>query len=230
VPAFALAILAKEHALVFLAAAVLHDMFLSRTPPRRILWAAYGAIAAAWAVAVSLLFRGRELSVVADLYLDASAGERLLTVLTVIPHYARLLVSPWSLSSDYGPQVIQLAQSLTAQGIVGLGLLAASVGAVAVLRKRAAAPAFALGWIVISVAPVANVLVVTGVTLAERTLYLAHDRLAGGRRTPHRAQPAYLDKDSGVAQRSCASARSARIASGIVSRPLDRRPCACGCG
>jgi hypothetical protein len=126
-----------------------------------------------WLVAVAFVFHGRRFSMAAAAYDGVPSGERLTTVLTVVPHYARLLFVPWSLSADYGPQVIPPAQHLDA-GVLAGGLLCIAIAlGVAVAWRRAKPVAFALAWIPIVLAPVSNVFVVSGITLAERTLYLA---------------------------------------------------------
>jgi len=84
----------------------------------------------------------------------------------------RLLLLPFALSADYQPGVLELAHGVTTMVVLGV-LLAVLLGLV-IFRawRRAPVLAFALLWVPIAIAPVSNVFFVTGVLLAERTLYL----------------------------------------------------------
>ena len=174
---FALALLSKENGVVFLALAPLHDLLLAgpwreALRARRRFYAAYGVVAAAYAAALLAVFHGAPLAAPAHTFDGASTGERLLTVASVVPQYARLLLFPFDLSADYQPAVLDLARSVTF-GVVS-GVILTVLLAVAIIRawRRAPVLAFALAWIPVAIAPVSNVFVVTGVLLAERTLYL----------------------------------------------------------
>jgi protein O-mannosyl-transferase len=174
---FALALLSKENAAVFLPLAALNDLWLAGPPrvafrERRALYGAYAAVAVGYAGALAFVFRHAPLAVPAPIFAGATVGERWLTFATVIPEYARLLLVPWRLSADYQPAVIELARSVT-WGVVS-GVLLASVLTVAIFKWWRAEPglAFSLAWLPVTLAPVSNLLVVTGVVLAERTLYL----------------------------------------------------------
>ena len=102
-----------------------------------------------------------------------SAGQRALTMLGVVPEWARLLVWPAHLQADYSPQEINGATSWGSAQTFGLFLLAAAVAGAVVARRTAPAVTFGLLWVGIALFPVSNVLVPTGIVLAERTLYLA---------------------------------------------------------
>jgi len=105
---------------------------------------------------------------------------RIWTLAEVWSHYVRLLVFPMDLSSDYSPKVIPISIGWHAANLVGillaLGLL---LGALAAWRRpemgpgrtTARAAAFGVVWFVITISPVANVLFLSGVLLAERNLY-----------------------------------------------------------
>jgi protein O-mannosyl-transferase len=176
VPAFAIAVLVKEHALIFPVLAVVHDWLVpdrSRTRRPLPLYAGYAVVIAAWAGIVTTIFHDRPFNVPAKTFAGITTADRLTTILTVVPEYARLLVAPWQLSADYEPQVIPLAHGLNVAGVAGLLVLGAPIVAIAAAWRRAPVAAFALVWIAIALAPVSNVFIVTGVTLAERTLYLA---------------------------------------------------------
>jgi Flp pilus assembly protein TadD len=103
---------------------------------------------------------------------DASFATRFFTMIRVWPHYVRLLVAPLDLSADYSPAVILPTTEPTLLG--GLGLLLAAAAAVLAMVSWRAQPRVTAGiaWIAIAILPVSNLFFVTGVLLAERTLYL----------------------------------------------------------
>ena len=114
----------------------------------------------------------------ADLLLEAP---RIWTVAAMWPHYLRLLVYPVVLSADYAPDVIPVLTVWTPRAILGVGLALGTLtlallswrsgrGEPAVERPRAIG--FAVVWFVVTVAPVSNFFFLSGVLLAERTLYL----------------------------------------------------------
>ena len=106
---------------------------------------------------------------------------RIWTVASTWPHYFRLLFFPLDLSADYSPAVIPLAFDWTASGTLGalllLGTLAMALrlwGTRTLGVDRTPPRLFSFGvlWLVITLSPVSNVLFLSGVLLAERTLYL----------------------------------------------------------
>lgn len=97
---------------------------------------------------------------------------RALTMLTVVPHWFRLLLWPDQLQADYSSQEIVGQTSWTPQAMVGALLLLAVVIVMIAARRRAPVVSFGLLWCAIALFPVHNVLVPTGVVLAERTLFL----------------------------------------------------------
>ena len=98
---------------------------------------------------------------------------RALTMLAVVPEWFRLLFWPAHLQADYGPREIAAATGWRVNQWIGAGVLLAWGTAALWSRRRAPAFAFALLWIGVAVLPVSNVLVPTGIALAERTLFLA---------------------------------------------------------
>ncbi len=172
-----LALLSKESAAVFLGLAVLHDLTVAGP--------AHAALRARWPlylgyVLIGVVYAGVFLSVFwrvppvapAPVFIGASTADRLLTMTSVIPEYARLLFVPARLSAEYVPAVIDLATSVTWGVVMGVLLAAVLVAAIFLAWRRAPEAAFALAWVPVTLTPVSNVLVVTGVVLAERTLYL----------------------------------------------------------
>jgi len=104
--------------------------------------------------------------------LSLTPAERVLTALTVWPDYLRLMVFPLDLVADYGPNVLRMTTTVTWGVLLGLALLVGAVAGAVGLRRAAPVVALGLGWFVIAVSPVSNLLVRSDILLAERTLYL----------------------------------------------------------
>jgi tetratricopeptide (TPR) repeat protein len=102
----------------------------------------------------------------------------IMTVAGVWPEYFRLLLFPVSLSSDYGPPLVPIVSVWAWRSILGVMLvLATLVVALWMCRRNrgnSTVPmvALAVAWFCVTIAPVSNVLFLSGVLLAERTLYL----------------------------------------------------------
>jgi hypothetical protein len=94
-------------------------------------------------------------------------------MLGVVPHWLRLLFWPAELQADYGPAEIAEGVQWGFLQWLGLLMVAAWATGVGYWRRQRPVLAFALLWIGIALVPVSNVLVPTGVILAERTLLLA---------------------------------------------------------
>lgn len=99
-------------------------------------------------------------------------GQRALTMLSVVPHWFRLLLWPAHLQGDYSPSEI-VGQTAWGPGqTTGLLLLLLAGATVVWAWRRAPVVAFGLVWCAVALFPVHNVLVPTGIVLAERTLFL----------------------------------------------------------
>ncbi len=107
-----------------------------------------------------------------------SGVERAYTSMSVWPEYARLLLLPLEVSADYGPAVLFPARTLDAGVVLGALTLAAVVATAVVSLRRSPLVGIGLGWLVVSLLPVSNLLFPTGIVLAERTLYLPSIGLA----------------------------------------------------
>lgn len=101
-----------------------------------------------------------------------SSLDRVLTSFTLWPEYLRLMVFPRVLSADYAPAVLLPATSMSAD--VWLGLVVLGVAGAVAWWARKHAPALSLGllWFGVAVLPVCDLIVPTGILLAERTLFL----------------------------------------------------------
>lgn len=187
---YAAAFLTKESAIALPGALLLLDAATGRLRPRglgaylRRRLPLYGVLAAAAA-----LFVAARLSVLgsvahpfpplgADVLQDVN---RFWTIFSVWPHYVRLLFFPADLSADYAPLVIPLAYGPTLAAVVGIFeplvflALAAVIwrGAEPVSPDADSRRTLATGilWFVLTMLPVSNLFFLSGVLLAERTLY-----------------------------------------------------------
>lgn len=179
VVAVAAAELSKEHGVVALALVAL-DHFLGRDresrSPRLPTADLYLAVAA---VTIGFLHVWRSVSgdLVASAAVvplrDLTTFERLAEVLPVQLEVLRLLVWPLDLAPEYGPQTIPMREAWSWVAVLG-GLASAAIVSLAVLIARRA-PAVAFGMLAgaVTYAPTSNLLFVSGVVLAERSLYLA---------------------------------------------------------
>lgn len=176
---FALGLLSKESAIVSIALAAANDFVLERDwravfKARRWLYAGYGGVAVAYGVALLAVFFNRPFSAPARAFIGLSAWDRIELVTRVVPHYLRLLVAPLELSASYAPNVIDPRPGVSIAGMFGVvTVIAFGVALFALRNRRWPAMTFALIWIPIALAPVANVFFASGVVLAERTMYLA---------------------------------------------------------
>ncbi|MHB8839402.1 MAG: hypothetical protein ACYC7F_10665, partial [Gemmatimonadaceae bacterium] len=98
--------------------------------------------------------------------------ERAFIMLNVIPEYGRLMLAPLRLYADYSPRQLEVYSSLDPSQLAGILLLASTAVLFFLTLRRAPAVAFGIAWFVLLIAPVSNVLLPTGILLAERTLYL----------------------------------------------------------
>lgn len=109
---------------------------------------------------------------VAESLVGLSLGERALTMLAVVPEWARLMLWPSHLQADYGAGEILGHTAWGPMQSLGAAILVAAGAAVIAAWRRAPAIAFGLAWCAFGLFPVHNVLVPTGIVLAERTLFL----------------------------------------------------------
>ncbi|MHB1313104.1 MAG: hypothetical protein ACYC3L_13895 [Gemmatimonadaceae bacterium] len=103
---------------------------------------------------------------------NTTAVERMLIMLNVVPEYGRLLLWPMRLFADYSPRHLMVYGHPDPSQITGVVLLVCAVLTFAISVRIARPVAFAIAWFVLLIGPVTNVLIPTGILLAERTLYL----------------------------------------------------------
>lgn len=98
---------------------------------------------------------------------------RTLTMLGVLPQWLRLLFWPARLSADYSPAEIAVRTGFDVALLPALAILLGMGGLLVLAARRSRALVFGACWIAVAIFPVSNLLLPTGVLLAERTLYLA---------------------------------------------------------
>lgn len=108
----------------------------------------------------------------ADALTGLSVGGRALTMLRVVPEWARLMIWPAHLQADYSPQVLVASTGFGPGEMAGLVLLLGATAAAWLARLRAPVVSFGLAWTAIALFPVSNLLIPTGILLEERTLFL----------------------------------------------------------
>ena len=153
-------------------------------------WRVYASMAA---VAGALLAgRFAILGSVANPFAPLGASElkelpRIWTLGEIWTHYVRLWAFPADLSIDYAPNVIPVSMEWHLTNTVGVVVALLLLGASLASWRRpvmepgsmtARAAGFGVVWFVIAISPVSNTLFLSGVLLAERTLYLPSVGLA----------------------------------------------------
>ena len=226
---FVVGMLIKENAIVLPALLVIAEVFLVRdTRPWReradgllslLLWMTMFALAFLWVRTRVTGEIGGDTEHPALSHL--SMGQRSLLMLGLVPIFGRLLVWPDHLSADYSPQMVP--------GYSGwhVGLLpgAAMVMLVAILLfvswRRAPVVTFGIAWLVIAISPVANILIPSGILIAERTLLVPSVgvMLAAGMAVPWVMQQ--LQKQTRAARLGAAGALALVLALG-VAKSVDR--------
>lgn len=104
--------------------------------------------------------------------LKISARDRILSAITVVPQWVRLLLWPARLSADYGPPGLEIAQGYSITQLPGLLLLVAVVALGVLLRHRQRVLSFGIAIVCIALLPSSNLILPAGIMLAERTLFL----------------------------------------------------------
>jgi len=99
-------------------------------------------------------------------------GERVWVMLALVPEFVRLFWWPVALYADYSPLAVPFLPSPGLGHLAGAGWLALSIGLFMHGWRRDRVIAFALLWIGLTMGPISNILVATGVLIAERTLFL----------------------------------------------------------
>jgi hypothetical protein len=177
---YAVGLAAKEHAVVLPGLLLFAELLLveDSAPPRTRLERVFPTQLALIAVLVTFWtirtmvtggVVGRDIH---PAFRYGGIGTRLLTALGVIPEWFRLLLVPLHLSADYNPQEIPVLSTLGVRPLFGLGLILGLLAALGWAWRRRPVVAFGILWMGLTLLPVSNFLIPTGILLAERTLFL----------------------------------------------------------
>ena len=99
-----------------------------------------------------------------------SASERVITMVSLWPRIAWMMVWPSGLSPYYGPSIIP--EHSGGLALLSIAVFLAITGLAMVLARRGdARPLVALGWIVLTYLPASNLLAATGQLLSDRALF-----------------------------------------------------------
>ncbi|MGH7532542.1 MAG: hypothetical protein ACREL4_04535 [Gemmatimonadales bacterium] len=101
-----------------------------------------------------------------------SWGGRLLTMLGVVPRWAALMFWPAHLQEDYSPGEIIGTDHWGPDQVIGALILVMAIILLVRSWRRNRVAAFGILWFLVAIFPVSNVVVSTGIILAERTLFL----------------------------------------------------------
>ena len=173
----AVGFLSKENAVVAPVLALAADRLIVR---RRIAWgyhlASFGLLAALLGIRFAVLGGlnpAGPVHFIDNPIAQAPFWPGLLTAIAVLGRYALLLVAPFSLSIDYSYDAIPLVGSpLDPWLLLGVVTGAACIAGLVAAFRRSAAVALGLIWVVVAIAPVANLFLAIGTIMAERLLYL----------------------------------------------------------
>lgn len=108
----------------------------------------------------------------AGLWMVLSPGERRWTMLGVVAEWARLLLWPARLAIEYSPPHVPVHRGWSLDVLPGAVTLGSAIVLAALSWRRVPVATFGLGLAAVGLLPVSNLLVPTGVVLAERTLLL----------------------------------------------------------
>ena len=175
------AALTKEHAFVLPALLMAAEWLLVApelplAPRVRRLWPGFAALSLAGLAALILRTVVLAGNVSGTFTAEALQGVgirgRALTMLGVVPVWLRLLAWPKHLQVDYSPGEIVTATRFGLRQVAGSLVIVSAGASLLWFRRRAAVVTFGIAWLVITLLPVSNVLVPTGIVVAERTLFL----------------------------------------------------------
>lgn len=176
---FLVGIFMKEHVIVLPALLLAAELLLYRDASvlqrvrrlRLLLWPLVAIAAGFVALRVQVLGAvGGDVPHPSLLHKDMIA--RALIMLNVVPEYGRLMLAPVRLYADYSPRQLDVFATPHPSHAAGLLLLLSTAALFVLSVRRAPVVAFGIAWFGLAVAPVSNVLLATGILLAERTLYL----------------------------------------------------------
>ena len=99
-------------------------------------------------------------------------GGRALTMLTVVPHWFRLLLWPAHLQGDYAPREIETSTTWGLPQTLGTLLLVLAIVITVASWRRRPTVSFGFLWLAVTIFPVSNVVIPTAIMIAERILFM----------------------------------------------------------
>ncbi|MEO6067022.1 MAG: hypothetical protein ABIQ41_03435 [Gemmatimonadales bacterium] len=177
---FLVATFVKEHALVLPGLLASVDLLIDRGPGdlalrwRRWRWhyLALGITGALfWMVRTRVLGPGSGTQT-AEALLNAGLLERAHTMVGVPAEWLRLFLWPVHLQADWNLLEWVPSRGWSLRDTAGALAIASFVLALGLAWRRRPIAAFGLAWMAVALAPVSNLLIPTGIILAERTLFL----------------------------------------------------------
>jgi Flp pilus assembly protein TadD len=182
---YGLALLSKEHVVVFPVIALVSDIAWGVWKPARrlLVYVAYGNIALVYLALRYLVFGGlligRPISLLDNALAPESVPVRFVSALWVWGLYLKHLIFPTRISPDYSYAQIIPFESATSGGALVTCVAAAIVVAAAIwLGRRSRRAAFALALAVLPFLPVSNLFFSIGTVMGERLFYLSIAGLA----------------------------------------------------
>ncbi|MBX3173571.1 MAG: hypothetical protein KF709_04120 [Gemmatimonadaceae bacterium] len=171
----------KEHAVLLVGVLLALELTVLRDAPpardggmrARILFVALASITLLWLLVRSDIVGGLAGDRAHVALKDLGLTQRAWLMLGLVPELARLFVWPARLYADYSPQYTALHTAPGLAHLPGLLILGAFMGLLGWSWRRDHALALALAWIAVTYSIVANIVVPTGILLAERTLFLS---------------------------------------------------------
>jgi len=178
--AFVLAAGFKEHGLVVPALLLAAEGLLVSAPSlgaryraTRVLWVSLSVAAGALLLVRLHVLAGDPVrTFTAEVLTGLGVGGRALTMLAVVPEWFRLFTWPAHLRADYSPADFTPSSAFHVEEALGLGVILGATFMAWTARRRAPLVTFGLLWSGIMLLPVSNIVVPTGILLAERTLFV----------------------------------------------------------
>jgi hypothetical protein len=178
---FTWALLHKEHGIVLPALLLMTELvFRGRGFPRPEAGAAPQWMLARTLTLIVLAYIIVRLSILGGFAGDAPhpalegvpMGRRLWVMLGLVPEFARLYFWPARLYPDYSPQAVPFLDAPALGHLPGALVMLAALALFVHAWRRDRVIAFALLWTGLTMGPISNILIPTGVLVAERTLFL----------------------------------------------------------
>jgi len=179
---YAFACFFKEHAIVLPAVLIFAELLVvpDRLPGRDrlntlrlpILLLTVVAVAFLWARTSAVRGVSGFVPAIPFQTLNLTSGNRFLTMIGAAPEWFRLLLWPQRLMTEYAPPYIDMAEGPSLIQLPGALLLIGTLGLAIACWRRSPVTSFGIVWIVLTLLPVSNLLIPSGVIVAERTLML----------------------------------------------------------